>query len=367
LTVDDVTIQDLGDTMVGEHRFVLLAPNTDRDVLALRVSAHHDLFTATLGFGAAPMLVAGAQPQRGYKASIGSTLAIAGITLAAIFAFLFATLFVMDRRNRADAAFAVMSFGAILTICWGCGLGPAWLLFADSAAVGLGILYFVHLEFSLGPPPRLLRIAWYMLGVLSPLAGLSLSVAAAEMAVMFVVGLPHMAYIFWRLFRLMHEGPKADVARILFAANVVSTVGIGAFQLAILSGSPALQGLHVEFLGVIAWAIAQALIKSRHLIARQREIERVNVELQRKVAERSRDLAEALAKLAEQPQTLDDRRLIDGRYRIIRKLGAGGMGSVHEVERVTDGHRLALKSVRGRVDARVMARFAREAQLAAQL
>lgn len=60
-------------------------------------------------------------------------------------------------------------------------------------------------------------------------------------------------------------------------------------------------------------------------------------------------------------------REIAGRFRITAKLGEGGMGAVYEVERTGDGQRFALKTLRGRADTDLMARFAREAQIAAQI
>src|SRR6185437_1920440 len=91
-------------------------------------------------------------------------------------------------------------------------------------------------------------------------------------------------------------------------------------------------------------------------------------ELRRDVAARSKQLADALARLAQtRVEPLTKGGTVEGKYRIVRALGAGGMGTVHEVERITDGRRMALKTLRGRVDTEAMARFAREAQLAAEL
>jgi serine/threonine-protein kinase len=103
------------------------------------------------------------------------------------------------------------------------------------------------------------------------------------------------------------------------------------------------------------------------LQARLVELDRINAELRRQVAERSRELADALARLAQGPRAIDAHRIIDGRYRVIRQLGAGGMGTVYEVERAADSRRLALKTLRGVGSPEVMARFAREAQIAASI
>jgi serine/threonine protein kinase len=100
---------------------------------------------------------------------------------------------------------------------------------------------------------------------------------------------------------------------------------------------------------------------------RERELERVSEEVRRQVAERSRELSETLGKLSRAPVAMEADRMIDGRYRVLRRLGAGGMGAVYEVERASDRRRLALKTLRGRASPETLARLAREAQIAAQL
>ncbi len=84
------------------------------------------------------------------------------------------------------------------------------------------------------------------------------------------------------------------------------------------------------------------------------------------MAERSRELGEAVSKLATRPMELIDQKVVDDRYVIIGRLGAGELGQVHEVERISDGKRFAMKLLRGRADPRRVARFAREARAVAE-
>jgi hypothetical protein len=102
---------------------------------------------------------------------------------------------------------------------------------------------------------------------------------------------------------------------------------------------------------------------------RARSEELLRGEVAHQVAERSRELGAVLAKT---DAALDVRRLVEGerfaeRYKVVSALGAGGMGAVYEVERVTDGARLALKAVVGEVSSSAAARFAREAEIGARV
>jgi len=110
----------------------------------------------------------------------------------------------------------------------------------------------------------------------------------------------------------------------------------------------------------------QERVSSERLL--RRLVDHTTAELRRQVAARSQEVGSVLAKLVQQPrQPIETGRVIDGRYRVIRWLGAGGVGAVHEVERIADARRFALKTLHGNVDPEAMARFAREAEIAARL
>jgi hypothetical protein len=107
------------------------------------------------------------------------------------------------------------------------------------------------------------------------------------------------------------------------------------------------------------------------LQAKHREVELLNDELRRQIAARSRELAEKLSRAENgeivPPPVLEAGTVVENRYRVIKELGSGGMGTVYEVERVTDGKHFALKALAGGGDAQARARFAREAQIVANV
>jgi len=151
---------------------------------------------------------------------------------------------------------------------------------------------------------------------------------------------------------------------------VVSLLLVETSVLFVLAGQGSFFGIALVMLGGIAAISIYGQSRTKWLVKRiVMETEAANVELRRQIAERSRDLSEALAKLTGTPQTarLAPGDVVEDRYRIVRRIGAGGMGQVYEVERVTDGRRLALKTLTGSVHREALARFAREAQIAAEL
>jgi len=77
---------------------------------------------------------------------------------------------------------------------------------------------------------------------------------------------------------------------------------------------------------------------------------------------------EGAAALAEEAQPLPAGTVIDGRYRLIAEIGAGGMGRVYEAEHMFLRRRMALKLLRGGHGApEAAARMVQEATLAGQV
>lgn len=119
-----------------------------------------------------------------------------------------------------------------------------------------------------------------------------------------------------------------------------------------------------ERLGALTDELAHRL---EALEQRSREVGSLNRELRRQVAERSKDLAVLGAGLVSSNARLEPGELFDGRFETIGLLGEGGMGSVYEVKRVSDGRLLALKLIRGAASKQDAQRFAREAEIAARI
>ncbi len=97
----------------------------------------------------------------------------------------------------------------------------------------------------------------------------------------------------------------------------------------------------------------------------------LNDELRRQIGARSANLAEILATVSAPGEATSGAlplgEILHDRYRIVRAIGAGGMGVVYEAERTKDGRRFALKVLNGTTSRAALARFARGAQIVSQI
>jgi len=359
------------DAGVGEHRFVIPAALTAGPTLALELRAEHD--NATLqGFGLAPVLVAGVHPEPSGVALFNRYLAISAFALIGVFATLYAVLYALDRR-REDGAFVVMAIGCVFAPLWSLGLleryigDRAILVHSLLSAVALiALLYTTHYTFGIERARRPWVIAFVLCALGSIGTQFSLRVQPVMLPIGYIVTTALFVNLVIALVPLARAGARRMDARLTIGGIAIATVV--AITEGVAKGGHRLGGLHVGPTTIVLYGLVQAIVLARGHVARARAIERANVELQRQVAERSKELADALARLSQQPRAeLEAGGTIDGRYRVVRELGAGGMGSVHEVERIADGERFALKRVRGHADSSALARFAREAQIAAEL
>ncbi|CAN5910133.1 hypothetical protein BH11MYX2_BH11MYX2_07950 [soil metagenome] len=101
--------------------------------------------------------------------------------------------------------------------------------------------------------------------------------------------------------------------------------------------------------------------------ARNVEIVQLNDDLRRNVGDRSRELAAVLRRIGDNRTRDLIGTILANRYRVVRSLGAGAMGEVYEVERLSDGRALAAKVVRDPDGVHTLERFTREAELIARI
>jgi serine/threonine-protein kinase len=369
LRVNGDELEDIGDTAVGEHRFVIPERLTLPATVTLQIEVLSDPFL--LGIEVAPRLERGARMTPGPVAILNRHLALIDLAVIGVFTILFGLSFALDRRRVQDGAFAIgVMLSSVAPLAQLGLLTPLGVVAPVTISVGIcgvniAVVYFIHAVFDVKPLPRLLMMSYAVLAVATPLTLASESIAMVWGAILATVDLWFFIHVLKTL--LAQRGPKRRDALALCAVMVVLIVLIAPDLGGFFFGHNVFGGVHTMSLGAIGFGLSQAIYLAREQVTRQRELARTAEELRRQIAERSRELSEALSRLAQQAQPLAADRVIDGRYRVIRKLGVGGMGAVYEVERISDGQRFALKTLRGRADRDLMARFAREAQIAAEI
>jgi hypothetical protein len=223
---------------------------------------------------------------------------------------------------------------ATLAFAWGCAvLAP--LTLAMPPRLGLKVSVVMAFTFSVG----LLIV------------GIARALQKSRSAILFLIG--------WGTFLV------ASALAALRAAGKVPTTPFTTYAQQV--------GSTLEVL-ILSLALADRINALRNEAAEQqsraaKELQRLNQELRRQISDRSRALADALAAIEAPGQSgmLSPGELFDGRFRVVRAIGQGGMGVVVEVERIEDNERLALKVMSGRSTPMASARFAREAELAARV
>ncbi|MEM9074811.1 MAG: protein kinase, partial [Myxococcota bacterium] len=299
-----------------------------------------------------------------------------------------------DRRRTDSLWFALQTLTAsVLPLYY---LGATQLAFGryDVSAVGIALtaaaitgVYFTHKRFGLPLHGRV----WNTVMLVSTVVALALAdpfevLLIARLTVLTVAGVCIHQIVL--LGRRVLQGGRSGEAWIL-AAWIAIALTAWCDMFAWFGIGEPLGGIRLSGFGLFFFAGLQALSLSRdhirllnrsdllneelaarvsELETRQAEIELLNHELRRQIADRSGRLVAALRLAAEDPQTptLQPGDVINERYKVVRELGRGGMGAVHEVIRQADGKHLALKVARC-LDGLDIARLAREAEIAAQV
>jgi serine/threonine protein kinase len=337
--------------------------------------------------------------------SFNTVSAIGALAAALFVTFFYAVLFVSLHDTR-RASYGWFALGAL------CGLPyPAFLLGLTQPLLGVYEFPFMTVALILGsiaamgfsrayvgaaPPSR----AWFGVFIGAALASVIarnpfvsiLVMGPLVVLVTFASSIAQMAFIV-RL-RRQNARPPAMIYLIAFAWPASVLLGLPDMLAWLGNGEPT-AGVRTACLGIMGISLYQAVALSReHLVAlkladelnvelgervklfqaKHREVQLLNDELRRQIAARSRDLAEKLSRMEMEGEELDaplqpleKGTVVENRYRVIKELGSGGMGTVYEVERVTDAKHLALKALAGGGDAQARARFAREAQIVANV
>lgn len=323
-----------------------------------------------------------------------------GAILCTIGGFVFA-LFLFERKERAYFYYAGFALTAGVWIL--CQMRTRNLLI-DTPLAWTHIEYFALYSAAGFLGIFLVSILGNGLFGLMPLVALVLALNPLVLALLLATGvlsimktlvvfememLPLVAYMLLSIGSLLRQGNSDarlfslgfSMAMLMGLCDLMMSLGILPRTSAILS--PIGQGLFVLMLGLTLivrfrrthidlgkakQALSEQLVA---LAARNTEIEHLNDEMRHQIAVRSKQMINTFMDTSETaPEAvplLTPGTLINKRYRVIRTIGHGAMGVVYQVERVRDGRPFAAKVLSYRGRRKELARFAREAQLLAQL
>lgn len=383
----------------GAQAWRIPAALTAGDQLAVVIEVEHR-WTASAWLDCVPRIGPAADVERSLlgRRLVHDLGAMAAVATLLIIGFTYLVIFLFDRRRASHGWFSLGMMTA--------GYYPLWILgwtqplfgTYDVAVLGLVLvvapvasIHFLHVEFGLGPTPLAVWLLVAAAVITAMFANQPFECALTLGAVTIGADVLAILYHFWTLGRLSRARPRPVNARTFLLCWVVLAVVIWNDFIGWLGlGEPA-GGVRLGGWGLAVFAMLYSVALSRqHILAqhraeslnvelaervglleaRQQEIQLLNDELRRQIAERSRDLSTVVQRMAEvvrPTRSLVPGQLVADRYRLVREIGSGGMGTVYEVVRETDGCRLAMKVIKGAPDRLTLARFAREAEIVARI
>ncbi len=360
---------------VGQHIFRIPAELTTDGALALRLDVDHQLSMATW-FDSVPRLSADPDGDFHTRAARAFNTWSAGAALGALCTIMFTCLvmFAMDRQ-RAEFGWWALRTASASIYCWfvlgsaqtALGLSEIFVLAISLNVAAITAVYATNAQFGLGSVSRWFPGLFFGASAVTLLSWRDYQGGTVLGPITIVVVGTMLVYDTPRLVRLVRRRPRPVGAlpnligwlllAVLATPDFVQWIGV----------VDPLQGFRPGAMGLALFALLQFVSLSGSHVVSLRRADELNVELRHQIAERSRQLSDALARLATRSTpdiALRPGEIVNDRYEVVRELGAGAMGTVYEVERRSDGAPLALKALRGTSDANALARFAREAQLA---
>jgi hypothetical protein len=382
----------------GPHVWRVVAEETHRPTIELELEVEHN-WVASGWVDWVPALSATPAGDARFVAvtTFNRVSALAAMVTMLLVSFLYGVIFLVDRGRTVHAWHAAQGIFAAFYPALLLGYLQPMFGMNDVMIAALAIIvaavcsvHFVAGLLGLPTPSR----AWWLLVaaglVTSPLAvghfHANAIAPAVVAALVSVSGYGVVAFL-----RARRNGPlRLGTAVAALGFPIASVLGVPD-AIALLGGGDVMWGIRASSLAIGGLSLLEAIVLSRNhsaslkrtdqlneqlqarvalLEANNREIGVLNEELRRQVGARSQHLADALSRLGPvlaRPRELVAGDVVDERYRVVRRIGEGGMGTVYEVERAVDGRRLALKVLQGYRSGAELARLAREAEIAARV
>ncbi len=387
----------------GPHRYRISKEQSALREVTLELTVHHawlrsgwfdsipEVTRSRLG---STRLVAVSQ----FNAICAIVAVVVGLVVTILYFFIY--LSIVGPERRAYGIFAIGGASGLFYPAFRLGLlQPAFGVYdvpvmCVMLVIGaVATVHFSHAYFNIPPPSKVWRGLVAIAVVVAIVAHDPFSSVLFVGPLVILVTIANTTKQLVLCLRLRHLKPKPkNLYLIALAWPGTAMLGLPDFTSGLGLGEVFI-GLRTACLGVATISMFQAVALVReHVLSRKRadrlnrelagriaameaknrEVELLNDELRRQIAARSRELAEKLSQVdpGEAEIELPDFQpgeVIEERYKVVRTIGAGGMGVVYEVERLADGKHLALKALASNVDPQARARFAREAQICANV
>jgi serine/threonine-protein kinase len=383
----------------GAQRWRIAGDLTRGDTLRLELDLRHRS-TQTAWIDCSPRLSATEQGDPFFLAAntFNEATALFGMAIVVVVGFSFLLIWLSDRKRRAHGWFAMEALGGFAFPAYASGLTQPFFGTADTMVLAVQLALgatcswaFVHAYYGIRFPFRGALLPWvgfaiYGVAFMGPFTTTRYVTPVAVAAV--VASAWYQAVLCLRLARVKPRPRNVfwvtlawPVAGILGSVDCAIWLGFGRWFEGVHAGSAAICVVCVMRIAALSREHIRTLQQAETLTTelagrvaaledKDHENEALNAELRRQIAARSSQLADALARIGARHAglvALEGGSTVAGRYRVVKSLGVGGMGAVYEVERMHDQHRFALKILHARHDAMSLARFAREAQIAAQI
>ena len=379
----------------GPHRWRIAREDTHGESLDLVIDVEHT-WTQSAWINTVPTLsrATSGDPRVLFVEGFNEVTAEAAIATTLLMAFTYGVLFLLDRRRTTHGWFGLQSLVSAAYPSLVMGLMQPLLGTWDIVVTGVAIsiaaistLQFIAAIAEEAPPTR----AWWLAVVATMVAFVFAHDPFRSSQVCAVCAAATIATACGRQIVVSRGKPISPTVRVFkFGFPLAAMMGIP--DIVAFSGLGEMAGgLRTGSLGFVGVSLIQALALSRSHIESLRRADELNVELasrvtlleknneeirllngelRRLIAARSERLADTLAKLgpmAPSLRTFVPGDIVEGRYRVDRRIGEGGMGTVYEVERLTDAKKLALKVLHAPRSGAELSRLAREAELASRI
>ncbi len=380
----------------GDHHWRIPGALFESGEIRLRLVVEDSWFQSTR-LGSTPRLSTHRDGDRWYRfvTAFNTFTAAVAFSTAILLGILYLIVFVDDRSRRAYGLVAAMAllasaypFFMLGASQWMLGVHDLRTVWFVGAAALVSVAYTrAHLELSRP------HWVWFAFGAIEVGAGILSGPFSARWTILIVVVGTSITAIYQVGLLATHllRGRCDGDAVMMLVSWIILAVCSGTDMLYWGGLGGGLEGLHGASLGIGVFVVLQAAVLSRGhgrtmtrtdalnrallerldlLEKRDGENRRLTEELTRQVGARSRQLSHALARLSRAPSAEEELSLgveVDSRYRVVRQLGTGAMAVVYEVERLDDRRRFALKALKSMSDPQLLARFAREAHIAAEV